>query len=144
MPGMKAGRRLLGGKQGDILREVVVERVDEVLRGKLFPRFQVRNLSERMHARVGPSGALDIHLAGKDDFCGLQEFPLHAGRILLRLPAAVARAVVLDEQFVLLFHDESPCVLCGSAGESCAGMTIDQYKSNRAQMPSRSALKVTL
>jgi hypothetical protein len=61
--------------------------------------FDVCNLPERMNARVGSAGALHLNLAMKNSVDGLAQLAHHGARVLLLLPSAVSRAVVLKKKF---------------------------------------------
>ena len=63
-------------------------------------QLEVRDLCQRMDAGVGSSRSIELELAAPGDLADRAiDFPLHRPRILLDLPAAVARAGILDQQF---------------------------------------------
>src|SRR5205085_9846881 len=57
---------------------------------------QMRDLMERVHARVRAPGAADLDLRAEELRRGLRQFALHRARVRLPLPPAVARPLVLD------------------------------------------------
>ena len=60
---------------------------------------EVRDLAERVHARVGAARAVQLEPVGAERLAhGAVDLALHRPRVLLDLPAAVAGAGVLDEQ----------------------------------------------
>ena len=60
---------------------------------------EVRDHAERVDAGIGPAGAMDAGMAGKQLRQRGLDLLLHAGADLLHLPAFVAGAVVGDGQF---------------------------------------------
>src|SRR5437588_662604 len=61
-------------------------------------RGQRRDLSERVHARVGPAGAGDARVGAEPAARLLDQGPLHRARARLDLPAVIVRAVVGQHQ----------------------------------------------
>ena len=60
---------------------------------------EVRDLGQRVHARVGAAGAVQLGRGAVRDLAGRrQDLARHRARVLLDLPAGVARALVLDRQ----------------------------------------------
>ena len=58
---------------------------------------EVRDLGERVHAGIGPARAVELEVAPPGDRPdGAIDLALHGPCVLLNLPAAVARAGVLD------------------------------------------------
>ena len=59
----------------------------------------MRDLRERVDAGVGPARAVELELAASRDLADRAvDLALHGACVLLDLPAAVARAGVLDDQ----------------------------------------------
>ena len=79
--------------------------------GQRLLRLQVRDLSERVHARVRPAGAADRGVRAEELVRRAQQHALHRPiGVLLRLPAAVPRPVVLERE------------LPGRHGAQCIGI----------------------
>ena len=65
---------------------------------RLYVGPHMRHLSKRVNAGIGTAGALQIHAHSQGLFGGAAQFTHYRAGILLLLPAAVARPVVLDGQ----------------------------------------------
>jgi hypothetical protein len=59
----------------------------------------MRDLSGRVNARVGFDRAADFNLSRKQLVSGDLQFALHGFRVVLDLPAAIARAFVFNFEF---------------------------------------------
>ena len=83
----------------DVEGETIVETPKDLFLGEAFLGLQVGNLRERMNTGVGSARAADRNL-------GFEQFPRRARersrnraiRVFLRLPAAIAGAVVFERQ----------------------------------------------
>jgi hypothetical protein len=99
VPRVEAVRRLVDRADVDVGRQRVVEARAQHGRRQVRVELEVRDLSERVHAGVGPAGAVQLELLpprrvadGAIDFAGDRP------RVLLDLPAAVTGAVVFNQQ----------------------------------------------
>jgi len=99
VPCVKAVGRLLDAQDVDVSRQRVVDRATKALGRQARPDLEVGHLPERVHARIGTAGAveLDRRLTG-GLVNGAHQLALHRSGVLLDLPAAVARARILDQQ----------------------------------------------
>ena len=79
--------------------QLVVEAAPQRLGCQARIELEVRDLRERMDARVGPARAVQLELAASRDLAdGAIDLALHRAGVLLDLPAAVLRAGVLDDE----------------------------------------------
>src|SRR6266511_2990085 len=99
MPGVEAGRSGLDLQNVDVEGEAVVQTVLDRERRHRLLRLQVGDLGERMHARVRPPGSAERRVLPEELPRRPQEDTGNRSLgVLLRLPAAVARPVVLERE----------------------------------------------
>src|SRR5206468_1675132 len=83
----------------DVRRELVVVTPPEDLAGERGADVEMRDLRRGVYARVAAAGPVQFEvLAGGDGANGAVDLALYRARVFLNLPAAVARAGVLDRQ----------------------------------------------
>ena len=81
----------------DVGGQGIVHPSQQRCRRHVRPDIEVRDLCERVDARVGAPGAVQLELASARGIADSPiELALHRARVLLDLPAAVARARVLE------------------------------------------------
>ncbi len=97
VPRVELAADLGRAQQVDVGGQLVVQRAPQRLRGEARLEVEVRHLLEGVDARVGAprTVAREVAPAG-DALHGLVERALHRARVLLGLPAGVARADVLE------------------------------------------------
>jgi len=95
--GMEAPRRGLQGEQVDVGGQLLVDAPEELGGGEPCLEVEVRDLVQRVHARVGAAGAVELAgLAAGDGLDRAVQLARHRTRVLLDLPSAVARAHVFE------------------------------------------------
>ncbi len=96
---MEAMRRFLDRQDVDIGGQLVVDPASQGLRRQARVELEVRDLRERVDARVGAARAVELEFASARDLAdGAIDLALHRAGVLLDLPAAVSRAGVLDDE----------------------------------------------
>jgi hypothetical protein len=100
MPRVEAVPHRLDAQDVDVGRQEVVDAASKRFRRSRPTDVEVGDLRQRMDPGVGAAGPLELEaaLAGRVAG-GALELPQDGAGILLDLPAAVARAGVLDGQF---------------------------------------------
>jgi hypothetical protein len=99
VPRVEAVRHLLDGDDVDVGWQLVVQLPAQRLGSHRRVELEVRDLRERVHAGIGPARAVELELAGLERFAdGAVDLTLDRAGVLLDLPAAVARAGVLDQE----------------------------------------------
>ena len=93
-PRVEASRRIVDGTHADVGRQRGVERAADGRRLERAVGRERRDLSERMHAGVGPAGAHEARGVAQERTRGGEDDPLHGRHVALDLPARVRRAVV--------------------------------------------------
>src|ERR1700722_17645015 len=97
VPCVKAMRHFAGPLQSDRRRELGIGAQHPGTRGANGVGIEVNDLTDRVHTAVGTAGAdRDYRLAGHEGYCRLHRV-LDRRRVLLRLPAGVSGAVVLQK-----------------------------------------------
>ncbi len=88
-----------GGDNRHRLRlEVVVQRLGQAERVPVARHVAMRNLRQRMHARIGAPGGGDAVRAGFQPVQRILDRALHRRLIRLRLPSGKGRAVIFDPE----------------------------------------------
>ena len=82
-----------------------VQPVAESSRHEMFGNVAMRDLRQRMHAGIGAAGAVNADLFAADRLDRVLQRALHRRAVLLDLPAAERRAVILDDEFVAGHQD---------------------------------------
>src|SRR4029079_12496054 len=75
-------------------------RIAQLVGAPLLRKIDMRDLTERMHARIGTPRARDFYDMSAKRRDGVGQRPLHRRGGLLPLPAGERRAVVLDDELV--------------------------------------------
>ena len=99
MPRVKIFRRVLHTNNINVVRQKIVKSVLNFARcdvGFQFGNFQMRDLPDGVNACVGSSRTADFDFRFKKLPRRQQQFALHRFRIMLNLPAAIARSFVFD------------------------------------------------
>ena len=98
MASVEISRRALDVENRNVGRQQIIETAFDQVRGLPRPgiHFHVHDLSQRVHSGIGSSCALHIDVAHKYLLCRLLNLAHDRAGILLRLPAAVASAVVFQ------------------------------------------------
>ena len=82
------------------MRERGVETIDDRVRRQHGRQVEVRDLPQRVDARVGPSGSVGLEPRDAEAFAHRPvQLALDGARVLLDLPAAVAGAGVFEGEF---------------------------------------------
>src|SRR6185437_13345608 len=112
-------RDLFGRKHGDRLRaQMKVDGVAHRVGVPLFGEIDMRDLAERMHARIGAAGAAHRGALGGECRDGVGQRALDRGTVVLRLPAHIRRAVILERELVA-GHQASSTLPPHSVSQRC-------------------------
>ena len=80
--------------------QVRVDGIAHLVGAPVFREIDMRDLAQRMHARIGAAGARDPHGMAAQRRESIGEHALHRGRVVLPLPAGERRSVVFDGELV--------------------------------------------
>jgi hypothetical protein len=84
----------------DVRRQVVVQPLPQRLGRQRRDDVEVGDLCERVDARVGPPGSVQLEVFPLRDLAdGAIDLALNRARVLLNLPAAVSRAGIFNGEF---------------------------------------------
>ena len=100
---------LLGGQNRDRMRpQVRIHRIAQLVGAPVLREIDMRDLAERVHARIGAPRAGDLHgmIAAASERLG--QHALHARADALHLPADERRAVILDGELVARHASMAP------------------------------------
>src|SRR4051812_33259019 len=101
MARVKAVRDTVYGEHVDIGRQRVVDAAPQCFGRQRLSHIQMRNLPQRVDTGIGASRSHELEALVADRFADRTfELALHGPRVLLLLPAAVARSGVLDRELV--------------------------------------------
>ena len=96
---VEAVRGLVDPPDVDVRRERVVDAVAQRVRRQVGVELEVRDLRERVHARVGPSRAIELELRTPRHVRDRAlDFSRDRPRVLLDLPAAVAGSGIFNNE----------------------------------------------
>ena len=88
-------------KHVDVRGQSIVDAAPECFSGQRLSHVEMGDLSQRVHAGVGSARSHEFEILLAHRLAdGAFELALHGARVLLFLPAAVARAGVLDRELV--------------------------------------------
>ena len=99
MPGVEAVRRLVDPPDVDVRGQALVDAVAQGVWRQVGVNLEVRDLRQRVHARVGAPRAVQLELpAPRRLVDGALDLPGNRPRVLLDLPAAIPRAGIFDHE----------------------------------------------
>ncbi len=97
--GVELARDLLHPQQVDVGRQAVVEGEEQLVGPQARLEVEVRHLGQGVHAGVGAAGPVKLEVLALGQVAHRRhDLARHRAGVLLDLPAAVARAVVLEGQ----------------------------------------------
>ena len=115
---MEPGGRLLGLEDGDVVRELRVERLGDPLGGRAAVGGEARNLSGGMNSRIGATGDSETVPAPEHGIERVPERSLDRALAGLPRPASEARPVVLEREL----QDHGGCIMRGCRSDTGTGL----------------------